>query len=176
MLRGKLRIFPRASRQNAFRTPYSRDSQCLCHRSLARSARIALLQALPAPRSAQCQSCHRVVKARLMDGNDVHIPLCQNQTRVLGGFGKVEGKQGLALFKDRRIAGVEILGSLVVQRPAAKATTLPRRSMIGKMTRLEKRSCGPYFPLVTTLASSISLSEKPLARRWLSSPSQPAGA
>ena len=52
------------------------------------------------------QSCHRVVKARLMDGNDVHIPLCQNQTRALGGFGKVEGKQGLALFKDRRIAGV----------------------------------------------------------------------
>ena len=55
-----------------------------------------------------------------MDGDDVHIPLCQNQTRALGGFGKVEGKQGLALFKDRRIAGVEVLGSLVVQRSAAK--------------------------------------------------------
>ena len=69
---------------------------------------------------------HHVVKARLMEGDHVDIPLHQHQVGPLGGPGEVEGVDQPALFKDQGVWAVEVLGPLLPgENPAGKAHHIP---------------------------------------------------
>ena len=65
------------------------------------------------------------VKARLVQGDGVHIPLRQNQSARLGALGQVQGEQVFAFVVDRCIRRVQILGCGVVQHPSAEADDIP---------------------------------------------------
>ena len=67
---------------------------------------------------------HRAVKARLVEGDGVHIPLRQDDPARLGLFGDVQGEHVAALVVHGGVRGVEVLGCGVVHHPAAEADDL----------------------------------------------------
>ena len=67
---------------------------------------------------------HRAVKARLMEGDGIHIPLRQDDPACLGLFGDVQGEHVAALVVHRGVRGVEVLGGGVVHHPATEADDL----------------------------------------------------
>ena len=67
---------------------------------------------------------HRAVKARLMEGDGIHIPLRQDDPARLGLFGDVQGEHVAALVVHGGVRGVEVLGCGVVHHPAAEADDL----------------------------------------------------
>ena len=78
------------------------------------------------------QAGHRAVKPGLVEGNGVHIPLCQDDPAQLGVFGQVQGEEVAALVEHRRVRGVEILGGSLPQHPSAKADDIPPQVDDGK--------------------------------------------
>ena len=70
------------------------------------------------------QGGHRAVKARLVEGDGVHIPLRQDHPPRPGLLGDVQGKYIAALVVHRRVRRVEVLGGGVVHHPAAEADDL----------------------------------------------------
>jgi len=68
---------------------------------------------------------YSTVKASLVQGDGVHIPLCQNQSPRLGALGQIQGEQVFAFVVNGRIWRVQILGCGVVQYPSAEADDVP---------------------------------------------------
>ena len=71
------------------------------------------------------QGGHRAVKARLVEGDGVHIPLRQDHPPRPGLLGDVQGKYIAALVVHRRVRRVEVLGGGVIHHPAAEADHVP---------------------------------------------------
>ena len=57
-------------------------------------------------RQGGAQGCHRAVKAVLVQGNGVHIPLHQNQVAQLGFLGNIQGEQVFALVENDGFRGI----------------------------------------------------------------------
>ena len=68
---------------------------------------------------------HGAVKAVLVQGNGIHIPLHQNQVAQLAFLCQIQGEEVLPFIKDDGFGGIEILGSGVVHHTAAKANHIP---------------------------------------------------
>lgn len=88
------------------------------------------------------EGCHRVAQALLGQGDDVHIALDHDDlievAVVLSRF--EQAVEFLAFVKDRGFRGVQVLGLVIAQDPAAKGDDPPRLSRIGNITRSRKRS------------------------------------
>ena len=52
---------------------------------------------------------HRAVKARLMEGDGIHIPLRQDDPACLGLFGDVQGEHVAALVVHRGVRGLSLI-------------------------------------------------------------------
>ena len=64
-------------------------------------------------REGSAQRCDRFVKAGLMHGDDVHVPLAQDLVRRLRSFGNVQSVQVPALVENLCLGRVEVLGLCV---------------------------------------------------------------
>ena len=66
------------------------------------------------------QGCHGIAEARLVQGDNIHIALAENQLPVVGRFCKIQGEQVVGLLKDQGVGRIEIFRFGIVQNPAAE--------------------------------------------------------
>ena len=86
-------------------------------------------------REGSAQGGNGIGEARPVQGDDVHVALCQDQLPGAGVLGEVHSEQAAALVVHRGVGCIDILGLSSVRMRPPKATTLPRRSKMGNMTR-----------------------------------------
>ena len=78
---------------------------------------------------------------------------------VIGALA-LSSRRGARLLIELRLRGVEVLGPLALEQPAANPTGSPRRSWMGKSTRPWNQSRKrPFLPLAASPASSMARSE-----------------
>ncbi len=68
---------------------------------------------------------HRVVKARLVQGDHVDVPLHQDEVGPPGFLGVVQPVEDGAFLEDRRLRRIQIFGRGVVHHPAGEADHVP---------------------------------------------------
>ena len=76
-------------------------------------------------RQRGAQRGHRAVKARLVEGDGVHIPLRQNDPAGFGCLGPVQGKDIAAFVVHQGVRRVKVFWGRVVHHPAAEADHVP---------------------------------------------------
>ena len=72
-------------------------------------------------RQCRAQGRHSAVEAVLVQGNGIHIALCEDDALFPALFCHIEGKQILPLIENDGFGGIEVLGFGVIQHPAAEA-------------------------------------------------------
>ena len=72
-------------------------------------------------RQSRAETGDRICKACLMQGDNVHISLGNDEVVRVAVFGKIEGKNSVAFLVDEGVRGVDILGLRVVQHTSAES-------------------------------------------------------
>ena len=77
-------------------------------------------------RKCRSQRGHRIGKARLMHGNDIHITLTEQHILLSGGSRIIQSIQVAALVKQLRLRGIQILWLTVTDDSSSEAYDFSR--------------------------------------------------
>ena len=59
-----------------------------------------------------------------MEGDDVHVPLAQNELVFSRVLGKIQGEDLIGLMVEQCVGGVDVFGFCVIHDPSAKSNDI----------------------------------------------------